>query len=179
MIPTHISKVKFLYKKQLMIVSLIAAAAENNVIGKDNDLIWHLPEDLKHFKRTTSGHTVISGRKTYESYGKPLPKRKNIIITRDSNYEAEGCIVVHSLEEALELVKEEEEVFIIGGGEIYRQALPVADRIYLTRVHAKPEGDACFPEFSSENWEEKKRREFPADEKHDYAFTIIWYERKA
>jgi dihydrofolate reductase len=158
-------------------LSLIVAASENNVIGKDNDLLWHLPDDLKHFKRTTRGHHVIAGRRTFESQGRPLPGRTNIIITRNPNYRAGGCIVVHSLEEALNQVKDDDEPFIIGGEKIYRMALPRADRIYLTRVHAEVEGDTFFPELDPSRWTEVDRYYHEKDEKHRYAFSVITLER--
>ncbi|MFT6761307.1 MAG: dihydrofolate reductase, partial [Psychroserpens sp.] len=132
-------------------ISMIVAADENNTIGKDNDLIWHLPDDLKFFKRMTSGHTIIMGRRTFESVGKPLPKRINIIITRDTSYTQEGCVVVHSLEDALkEASKTDENPFIVGGEQIYRLGLPIADLVYLTRIHHKFEGDRHFPELGEE-----------------------------
>ncbi|HAN19979.1 MAG TPA: dihydrofolate reductase [Bacteroidales bacterium] len=154
-------------------ISIIVAVAENNVIGKDNNLIWHLPKDLKHFKETTTGHYVIQGRKTFESCGKPLPNRTNVIITRDKNYKAEGCIVVHSLQEALDFAKNESEIFIIGGGNIYKQALPIADRIYLTKVHHVFDGDTFFPEINMNEWIEKSRHDFEPDEKNKYPFSIL------
>lgn len=160
-------------------LSAIVAASENNVIGKDNGLLWHLPDDLKHFKRTTKGHHIIAGRKTFESQGKPLPHRTNIVITRDPDYKAEGCIVVHSLEEALRAVRDDDEPFIIGGEQIYREALPKVDRIYLTRVHAEFEGDACFPELDREQWKEGSREFHDRDEKHACSFSIIILDRKS
>ncbi len=158
-------------------ISMIVAADENNVIGKDNDLIWHLPDDLRFFKQKTSGHAIIMGRKTFESVGKPLPNRTNIIITRDKLFRADGCQVVHSLEEALKLTEEEEEVFIVGGEQIYRQALPVADRIYLTRVHHSFDGDRHFPVLGNE-WKEVESIAHTADEKHAYSFTFMTYQRR-
>lgn len=159
-------------------LSIIVAVAENNVIGKDNDLIWHLPRDLKHFKETTTGHYVIQGRKTYESYGKPLPNRTNVIITRDKDYTAGGCIVVHSLEEALKEAKNDAEPFIIGGGRIYEQALPLVDRIYLTKIHHSFEGDTYFPEIDLDEWEITDKRDFETDEKNIYPFSILILDRK-
>lgn len=156
-----------------MLVSIIVAIAENNVIGKDNKLVWHLPKDLKHFKETTSGHFIIMGRKTYESNGRPLPNRTNVIITKDKNYKAEGCKIVHSLNEALDFAKNESEVFIIGGGEIYKQAMPIADRIYLTKVHQPFEGDTFFPEINMKEWSELNRQYFEPDERNKYPFSII------
>ena len=138
-----------------MIISIIAAVSDNNVIGKNNKLPWHLPEDLKRFKEVTSGHTVIMGRKTYESIGRPLPNRVNIVITRNKDFKPKGVKVVHSIEEALSLASEagETETFIIGGAEIYKQALPLANKIYLTRINKNYKGDAYFPELGKE-WKE-------------------------
>lgn len=154
-------------------INIIVAADENNTIGKDNDLIWHLPDDLKFFKQKTSGHPVIMGRKTYESLGRPLPNRTNVIITRDRDYQADGCVIVHSLEEALSAVNGDE-IFIIGGAEIYKQALPITDRVYLTRVHSTFEGDRFFPELGDE-WQEVGSVLHPIDEKHVHAFTFKTY----
>ncbi len=159
-------------------LSMIAAAAENNAIGKDNKLLWHLPDDLKFFKNTTKGHHVIAGRKTFESQGRPLPNRTNIIITKNTNYRAEGCIVVHSLEEALKIAEKDPEPFIIGGETIYKMAMPLAEKIYLTRVHTEKEADTFFPEINMEEWEEKSRIYHEKDEKHQYPFSIIVYERR-
>lgn len=154
-------------------INIIVAADENNTIGKDNDLIWHLPDDLKFFKQKTSGHPIIMGRKTFESVGRPLPNRTNIIITRDKNYQVDGCVVVNSLDEALSTT-EDEEVFIVGGAEIYKQALPYTDRVYLTRVHDSFDGDRFFPELGSD-WEEVESILHPIDEKHVHAFTFQTY----
>ncbi|HER39996.1 MAG TPA: dihydrofolate reductase, partial [Salinimicrobium catena] len=132
---------------------MIAAAAENNALGKDNDLVWHLPDDFKRFKQLTTGHHIIMGRKTFETFPKPLPNRTHIVITRKKDYQKEGAIVVNSLEEALELAKDDPQPFIIGGGEIYELALPETDKIELTRVHGTFEADAFFPEIDEENWE--------------------------
>lgn len=162
-----------------MIRSFIVARADNGVIGKDNGLIWHMPHDLKFFKETTSGHYVLMGRKSYESVGKPLPNRLNIIITRNTDYAVEGALVVHSLQEALELAEkqQQQEVFILGGGEIYRQALEkkLVDRIYLTEIKDTFEGDTYFPELNPKEWKETHREEFQADHKnpHDYAFVTL------
>lgn len=157
-------------------ISIIVAADENNVIGKDNDLIWHLPDDLKHFKKLTTGHTIIMGRKTYESIGRPLPDRISIIVTRDRNFEAEGCLIVHSLEDALNKVSVDQDAFIIGGEQIYGSGLPFTDRIYLTRVHHTFDGDRVFPELD-ENWRETERNQHGTDEKHAYPFTFLTYEK--
>lgn len=160
-----------------MIVSLIVAASENNVIGRNNDLPWHLPNDMKFFREKTAGHPIIMGRKNYESIGRPLPKRTNIIVTRDSTYEANGCLIASSLEEAILFAKKDgtEEIFVIGGGEIYKQAMELANRIYLTRVHAEVEGDVYFPEIDPDVWEEVERTEHEADSTHKYAFTFLTF----
>ena len=166
-----------------MIVSLIVAVSENGVIGKDNDLIWHLPNDMRFFKETTMGHHVIMGRKNFESIPhkyRPLPNRTNIVITRQSYYKAEGCIVINSVEAALEIAKQngDTEPFIIGGGQIYKIALEnnLVDRIYLTKVHHSFEGDTFFPELNTE-WKEIARIDNKADEKHSYDYDFITLER--
>ncbi|MTG97067.1 MULTISPECIES: dihydrofolate reductase [Myroides] len=162
-----------------MTITLIAAAAENNALGKDNKLLWHLPDDFKHFKAKTSHHTIIMGRKTFETFPKPLPNRKHIVITRQLDYVVpEGCVVVHALSEAFDLVKDEQEVFVIGGGEIYKQALPFAHKIELTRVHHTFDADAFFPEFNQDLWVLEKEEYHEKDEKHFYAFTILTYTKK-
>ena len=159
-------------------ITLIAAASENNVIGNDNKLIWHLSDDLKHFKELTKGHCVIMGRKTFESMPKALPNRTNIVITRKNNYEAKDAIVVHSIHEALEKAENDNQPFIIGGGEIYRQSILISDRIELTRVHAKLDGDAFFPEIDYKIWNEVSSEKRFKDEKHDFDFTFIRYNKK-
>jgi len=161
-----------------MKLSMIVAASENNVIGKDNQLLWRLPDDLKHFKRTTQGHHVIAGRKTFESQGRPLPNRTNIVITRNKDYKAEGCVLVHSLEDALSQVTNDDEPFIIGGEGIYRLAMDKVDRIYLTRVHGTFDGDTCFPELSEEDWKVVDEQYHETDERHEYAFTIYTLDRR-
>lgn len=159
-------------------ISIIVAADENNVIGKDNDLIWHLPNDLKFFKEMTSGHAIIMGRRTFESVGKPLPKRTNIIVTRDPTFNPEGCVVVHSLEDALaEAAKTDENPFVVGGEQIYRLALPLTDVVYLTRVHHEFEGDRHFPELGEE-WLEVENVPHNMDEKHAYPFTFKTYKKR-
>jgi dihydrofolate reductase len=159
-----------------MIVSIIVAISENHVIGKDNKLLWHLPKDLKHFKDITTGHTVIMGRKTYDSVGKPLPKRRNIIITRQPII-IEGCEVVNSIEAALALCKSEDEVFVVGGAEIYKQSLKLTDRIYLTVVHKDFDGDSLFPEIDKTEWKEVTREDFEPDEKNNLSYSFIKLER--
>lgn len=161
-----------------MKLSIIVAASRNNVIGKDNQLIWRLSADLKRFKALTTGHTIIMGRKTFDSIGKPLPNRTSVIITRQEDYKQEGCIVVHSLEEALEAVKDQEKVFIIGGGTIYKEAIDKADELYLTRVHSDFFGDTFFPEIKPEQWESVARQDCLPDEKNEYAYSFIDYKRK-
>lgn len=160
-----------------MTVSAVVAIAENNAIGKNNQLLWHLPNDLKHFKQITSGHTVIMGRKTYESVGKPLPNRRNIIITRQK-ISIPGCEVVGSVEEALSLCSAEQEVFIVGGAEIYRLAMPLTDRIYLTIVHREFEADAYFPAINKAEWMETEREEHGTDEKHNIPYSFITLQRR-
>ena len=168
-----------------MRISIIVAASENNVIGKGNALPWHLPDDLKMFRKKTEGHPVIMGRKNFESIkgvlGGPLPNRTNIVVTRDAQYAAEGCRVASSLEEAVMFAHQDndrEEIFIIGGGEIYAQALDMCNYIYLTRVHAEIEGDVFFPVIDAALWEEVERMEHSADDAHEYAFTFLTYKRQ-
>lgn len=161
-------------------IILIAAAADNNALGKDNALLWHLPDDFKHFKNLTSHHYIIMGRKTFESFPKPLPNRKHVIITRQENYEVpEECFVVDSMERALKLTQGAEDVYVIGGGEIYSLALPFADKIELTRVHANLEADTFFPVLSEEEWELLSEVAHPSDEKHAYSFTFQTWVRKS
>lgn len=159
-------------------ISIIVAIAKNNVIGKDNQLIWHLPADLKHFKNLTTGHHIIMGRKTFESIGKPLPNRTSIIITRQKDYAFEGCITAGSLEEALTKVKYDDEIFIIGGGEIYAQAMPVADKLYITKIEQEFEGDIVFPEISPEIWQLTEQVEHEPDEKNRYNYSFCEYIKK-
>lgn len=157
-------------------IALVVAMAESNVIGKENKLIWHLPADLKHFKNLTTGHPIIMGRKTFESIGKTLPNRTNIVITRQQDYKPEGCLVAHSLSEALMLAQQlDAEIFVIGGAEIYKQAMFLADTIFLTEVHHTFEGDTFFPEIDTLLWVETDRQEHQADEKnpYDYAFVTL------
>lgn len=160
-------------------VSFVVAAAENGVIGRDNQLIWHLPADLKHFKQLTQGHPVVMGRRTYESIGRPLPNRTNLIVTRQQDWQAANCEVLYSLPAALERASQlDEEVFVIGGAEIYRQALPAADVIYLTEVHHDFEGDVTFPELDHAIWREESRQRHEVDEKHAYPFSFVTLRRR-
>lgn len=159
-------------------ISIIAAIGKNNELGKGNTLLWNMPADMKHFKDTTSGHGVIMGRKTFESIGRPLPNRRNIVITRDSSYKKEGIEIVHSVEESTKLFKNEEEVFVIGGAEIYKQALPFADRLYITHVDdIKSDADAFFPEIIPIVWNEIKHEEHQKDEKNPHNYTFSVYEK--
>lgn len=158
-------------------ISIIAALAENRVIGANNTLPWRLPNDLRHFRRLTTGHTVIMGRRNHESIGKPLPERTNIVITRNRAYRAPGCRVAHSLEEALAAAGDDPEVFVIGGAEIYREALPRADRMYLTLVHAEVPGDTFFPEFDWGEWREVTRAPHKADAQNPHAHSFVVLER--
>ena len=153
-----------------MSIKIIAAMSKNRVIGDSNTLIWHLPEDLKRFRKLTTGNTIVMGRKTYESIGKPLPNRRSIIITRDPDYKVEGCEVANSLEDALLLSNRD--CFIIGGGEIYRQAMDIADRIYLTLIDKEFKGDTSFPKIK--DWLEISREDFIAE---DFGYSFIEYER--
>lgn len=160
-------------------LTIIAAAAENNALGKDNQLLWHLPEDFKRFKALTSGHYIIMGRKTFESFPKPLPNRTHIIITRQLDYPApEGCIVVPSLEKAIGLCPKDEEAFVIGGGEIYQQALDVVDKIDVTRVHTTLDADTFFPTIDPTTWEMVFEEFHAKDEKHSFDFTFLTYVRR-
>lgn len=161
-----------------MIISLVAAAGNNNVIGSNNKLPWKMPADMRFFMNLTMGHPVIMGRKTYESFGRPLKERLNIVISRDKNLKIEGCKVVHSLEEALKLVAGEVEVFIIGGAEIYRQSMAIANKIYLTRIYHDFEGDAHFPAINNEEWEQTSYSEQKMDEKNPYPFAFLEYIKK-
>ncbi len=162
-----------------MTISIIAAIAENNVIGNNNDLIWHISEDLKRFKKLTSGHTIIMGRKTYESLPfKPLPKRKNIVISRKDDLYFEGAIVVKNPEEALKECKDEDEIFICGGATIYNHFLNIADKMFLTKVHQEFEGDTFFPEIDYYEWELKSKSEKFKDEKSGLDYTFLNYFKK-
>ncbi len=176
-------------------ISIIVAMGRNRVIGKDNDLIWHLPADLNHFKKITMGKPVIMGRKTFESMGRPLPGRINVVVTRNRQFNAPACLPANSLEKALELVSEgkspvrapgdnsatgtsgEKEIFIAGGAEIYRQAIPLADRMYITIVDHEFEGDTFFPEFTAGNWKMVEEKKHPADKRNKYPMLFRTYVR--
>ena len=160
-------------------ITVIAAIATNNAIGKDNDLIWHLPADLKRFKKVTTGHYILMGRNTYESIGKPLPNRTTIIITRNKNYFKEGCLIANSLEQAIEMSKEEANVFIIGGAQIYKETIAkdLAQQLDITMVHKDFEADVYFPEIDFKIWKEVARENFKADEKNKLDYSFISYRK--
>ena len=160
-----------------MIVSIIVAIGENHAIGKNNQLLWHMPNDLKHFKDITSGRTIIMGRKTFDSVGKPLPRRRNIVVTRQDII-IPGCEVVKSIEDGLALCKYEDEVFIGGGAEIYKLAMHLTDRIYLTIIHKDFDADTFFPEIDKSEWKEVKREDFEPDEKNPLPYSFITLERR-
>lgn len=162
-----------------MRISLIAAVAQNYAIGKDMDLLWHLPNDLKFFKNTTLHHHVVMGRKTFESFGKPLPRRTNIIISSRDELPYEGIKHVKSLDEAIGLCREEgaTECFIAGGQKVYKDALPIADRLIITEVHEHFEADTFFPEFDKSQWKEVSREDHKADDKNPYDYSFVFYER--
>lgn len=159
-------------------ITLIAAAAQNRALGKDNQLIWHLPNDFKRFKNLTTAHHIIMGRKTFESFPKPLPNRTHVIITRQLDYKAEGCIIVDSIEKAIEICPKNEEIFIIGGGEIYQLAMPLADKIELTVVHHPFDADTFFPEIKLTEWELINSDFQIKDEKHLYDYSFDTYIKK-
>ena len=163
-----------------MRVALVVAASENNAIGKDNHLLWCLPNDMRFFKNVTWGMPVIMGRKTYESLGKPLAGRTNIVITRQKDWEAPGAIVVSNLDEAIKAAgtTDAKEAFVIGGGEIYKQAMPIAQRVYITRVRTILEGDTYFPVIEEKDWKLLSKLDFEADPKNEYAYSFQVWERK-
>ena len=158
-------------------ISLIVAASTNNVIGNDGELPWRLSDDLKRFKAVSMGKPIVMGRKTFESIGRPLPGRQNIVISRQDGFAADGCDVVQSIEEAVEVAAAAEEIMVIGGSQIYAAFLPLADRIYLTRVHAEVEGDAFFPSLDESKWRDSASRIYEVDESNDYACTVSLFSR--
>lgn len=158
-------------------ITIIAAIARNNALGKNNKLIWHLPADLKRFKNITNGHHIIMGRKTFESLGKPLPNRTTIIITRNKNYKVKDCIVVNSLKEALEKANADENPYILGGAEIYKQAMNLADQLDVTLIHQEFQADAFFPEIDKSIWKESFREDFKANEKNKYDYSFVRYKK--
>lgn len=159
-------------------ITLIVAASTNNAIGKNNKMLWHLPDDFKYFKKNTIEHSVVMGRKTFESIGKPLPERRNIVLTRNQDWQAEDVDSANALEEVLTYCRDERQIFIIGGADIYKQFLPLATRVLLTRVHAELDGDAFFPELIAQQWTLTSKEEHPKDEKHAYDFTFEVWDRK-
>ncbi len=159
-------------------VTIVVAMAKNNAIGKDNQLLWHLPSDLKHFKELTSGHPIIMGRKTFESIGKPLPNRTNIVISRKKDWFQEGILIVGSIKEAVKFARKiDEEIFIIGGGNIYEQTMEISDKIELTLVDAQPEADVFFPKISLSEWRKTNELCFEKDEKNQYDFCFQTFEK--
>ena len=171
--------ITFVQNEANNMITIIAAIAKNNALGKDNDLIWHLPADLKRFKKITSGHHILMGRNTFESIGKPLPNRTTIIITRNKDYVKEGCFIANSLEEALEMAEEDEQIYIIGGAQIYKYALEnnLVDALEITRVHQEFEADAFFPKIDKVVWKPVEREDFKADEKNKFDYSFIRYEK--
>lgn len=167
-----------------MLLSIIVAQSENRIIGRENKLPWYLPEDLKYFKRITQGKPIVMGRKTYESIGRPLPGRTNIVISRNVDYQSPGVHVVSSLDQALELAEQQalidgsEEMLVIGGAEIYKQAIQQADRLYVTQVHATIDGDAVFPEIDNSVWKEVLREDFFAEGPNPYDYSFVVFQRK-
>lgn len=159
-------------------ITIIAAVAENNALGKNNDLLWHLPKDFKRFKEITSGHYIIMGRKTFESFPKPLPNRTHIVISRQENYAPEGCIVVDSLENALAICPKDLDLFIIGGGEIYKQSINLVDKLDITKVHENFDATVFFPEIDMSIWKIDSEEFHEKDEKHKYDFSFVSYSRK-
>ena len=164
-------------------ISLIVAVSENMVIGKDNKLAWHLPDDMNYFSNMTKGHSIIMGRKNWESIPKkyrPLPERKNIVVTRNNKFEDKGAIIVNSIEKAVEKARgfEEDEIFIIGGGEIYKLGFAYVDKLYITEIYANIDGNTYFPKWNKENWKEISRISHPKDEKHEFDFDYVIYKKK-
>lgn len=159
-------------------IILIAAVAENNALGKDNKIIWHLPDDFKRFKQLTTGHHIVMGRKTFESFPKPLPNRTHVVISRQKDYQPEGCVIVKNLEEAMSVCPKNEDIFIIGGAQIYELALPICDKLELTRVHKNFDADAFFPEINFLDWDLIASEHHPVDDKHAFDFTYETYQKK-
>ena len=156
-------------------ITIIAAIGLNNELGKDNDLIWHLPADLRRFKKVTSGHTIVMGRKTFESIGKPLPNRRSILITRNTSYHKDGCEIVHSLEDAIKLIQDQEHAFIIGGAQIYKEAIDkkLVDQLDITKVHQNFDADVFFPSIDPTSWKEVSEETFLPDEKNQYTYSFL------
>lgn len=161
-----------------MNISAVVVVDQNWGIGKNNQLLVHFPADLKRFKNITSGHSIIMGRKTFESMGKALPNRRNIVISRQTDLNLAGAEITHSLQNALELCKNDDEVFIIGGAEIFRQSLPILDKVYLTKINKSFEADTFFPEINSQQWKETEREDFEADEKTPFTYSFLTYQKR-
>lgn len=161
-----------------MKISIIVAAAANNVIGRDNGLPWHLPEDLRRFKELTTGKAILMGRKTHESIGKALPNRRNIVLSRDPAFTAAGCEVVASIDEALDLVKNESELMVIGGYAVYEKLFPQTQRVYLTRIHSIIEGDTLFPSLETSEWNLVEREDLQANDDREYSFSFLVLDRR-
>jgi dihydrofolate reductase len=159
-------------------ITLIAAVAENNALGKNNDLLWHLPKDFKRFKEVTSGHYIIMGRKTFESFPKPLPNRTHVIISRHKTDAPEGCIIVENLEKAIEVCPKNEDIFVIGGGEIYKQTIAMADKLDITKVHSSFDAEVFFPEIDRNIWKLESEEFHQKDDKHQFDFTFQTYVKK-
>ncbi len=168
----------FKKSKNKSMLTIIAAIANNNALGKDNQLIWHLSADLKRFKKRTTGHHIIMGRKTFESIGKPLPNRTTIIITRNKDYKHKGCLVASSLKNAIKMAKNDQSPYIIGGAQIYKEAIEIADKLDITYVHHDFEADVFFPKIDLNIWQEISRENFKADEKNKYNYSFVSYLRK-
>ena len=161
-----------------MSISIISAIAKNGAIGKKNSLPWYLPADLKHFKETTTGKTIVMGLNTFKSIGKALPNRKNVVLTTDAQFQFEGITVAHSIEKVLEMTKNDGEVMICGGASVYKQFLPLAQRLYLTYIHHHVEGDIFFPEFNKEDWKETIREDHEPEGKNLYLYSFVVLEKK-
>ncbi|MFW6060895.1 MAG: dihydrofolate reductase [Phycisphaeraceae bacterium] len=161
-----------------MTITIIAAMSENRVIGAGGALPWRLSADLKHFKQLTTGHPILMGRKTFDSIGKPLPNRRNIVLTRDASWSHPGVEIAHSFDGAVAMIEPNEELFVIGGEQIYRLALPEADRMHLTLVHARVQGDAMFPTFPEHQWQLIDQHHHPADERNEHPMTFLHYQRR-
>ncbi len=161
-----------------MTLAIIVATDEQGLIGKDNDLPWKLSADLQYFRRITMGKPIVMGRNTHESIGRALPGRHNIVITSDKNYQAEGCSVVHSIDAALAECMDDEEIMVMGGASLYKQLLPQADKLYLTKVHANLEGDTWFPDWHKDHWQEISCDDHLADDKNEYPYSFIIYQKK-
>lgn len=157
--------------------TLIAAIGENNELGKNNDLIWHISADLKRFKKVTSGHHIIMGRNTYESIGKPLPNRTNVIVTKNKNYKAEGCIITHSLKEAIDIAKNDDNAYIIGGAQIYKEAIKIVDVLDICEVHHSFDADVFFPEIDKNKWHEISRETFTINDTNKYNYSFVKYQK--